>query len=83
MSEKLLAIQSLEAFLSNLKIIRNKIDLGHNKKSVNIMILNKLPNIFIAYIDQAGQADTDIESLESEEIESDDIDNLKHFKQKF
>ena len=47
------------------------------------MILNKLPNIFIAYIDQAGQADTDIESLESEEIESDDIDNLKHFKQKF
>ena len=70
-----MAIQSLEAFLSNLKIIRNKIDLGHNEKSVNIMILNKLPNIFIAYIDQAG-------SLESEE-KSDEIDNLKHFKQKF
>ena len=77
-----MAIQSLEAFLSNLKIIRNKIDLGHNEKSVNIMILNKLPNIFIAYIDQAGRADTGKESP-TEEIDSDDIDNLKHFKQKF
>ena len=46
------------------------------------MILNKLPNIFIAYIDQAGRADTGKES-QTEEIESDDIDNLKHFKQKF
>jgi len=74
-----LANQSLEAFLSNLKIIRNKIDFGHNEKSVNIQILQKLPNIFLAFIDQVGRA----EFIENEDLEMDEIYNLKYFKKNF
>ena len=41
---------SLEAFLSNLQIIRNKIDLGYNDRKQNNEILQYLPNIYFAYI---------------------------------
>ncbi len=73
-----IAAEALEAFLSNLSLVRDKIDFGHNNIEMNRSLLRHLPNIFFAYIRKAD--DEEREELEKRLEDTEHVGNdIKNF----